>query len=58
MVPIRKTVGELLIMDGETTGGNVVQLVAGGCETNINEDFLSVRSLLRVGCRLSNAIVF
>lgn len=51
MAPVRKTVGELLIMDGETTGRNVVQLVAGSCETNINECFLSVLSLLRVGCR-------
>ena len=39
MSPIREAAGELLVMDGETAGGKVVQLVAGGCETNINEGF-------------------
>ena len=39
MSPIREAAGELLVMDGQTAGGKVIQLIAGGCETNINEGF-------------------
>jgi hypothetical protein len=39
MSSIREAAGKLLVMDGQTAGGNVIQLIAGGCETNINEGF-------------------
>ena len=39
MSPIREAAGELLVMDRKTAGGKVIQLIAGGCETNINEGF-------------------